>query len=128
MAARSVTGSATARTSIAYLSDHWPGSLGDGPDGFGPYHEAALELAGNADVLIHDAQYTTEEYPVRRTFGHSTIDYAIGLGATAGVGRVVLFHHDPRRTDDELDAIASSLSASSSPDVTIAREEQVLDV
>jgi phosphoribosyl 1,2-cyclic phosphodiesterase len=114
--------------SIAYLSDHWPGSLGEGPDGFGPYHEAALELAGSADVLIHDAQYTTEEYPVRRTFGHSTIDYAIGLGTAAGVGRVVLFHHDPRRTDDELDAIASSLSASSSPDVTIAREEQVLDV
>ena len=110
---------------IAYLSDHWPGSMGDGPDGFGPYHEAALELAQDADVLIHDAQYTAEEFPQRRTFGHSTIDYALGLGVAAGVGRVVLFHHDPRRTDDELDLIARSQS-SSSADVTIAREEQVL--
>jgi phosphoribosyl 1,2-cyclic phosphodiesterase len=109
--------------SIAYLSDHWPGSMSDGPDGFGPYHQAALELARGADVLIHDAQYTAEEYPARRTFGHSAIDYALGLGQAAGVGRVVLFHHDPRRTDDELDLIARSLE-SSSIDVTVAREEQ----
>jgi len=110
---------------IAYLSDHWPGSMGDGPAGFGPYHEAALALAKDADVLIHDAQYTQEEYPGRRTFGHSTIDYALGLGAAAGVGRVVLFHHDPRRTDDELDLIASSLTPCP-VDVTIAREEQTI--
>jgi phosphoribosyl 1,2-cyclic phosphodiesterase len=113
--------------SVAYLSDHWPGSLGDGPDGFGPYHEAALTLARDADVLIHDAQYTAEEYPSRRTFGHSTIDYAIGLGIAAGVGQVVLFHHDPRRTDDELDAIAGSV-ASSSIDVTVAHEGQVIEL
>ncbi|MGI9085731.1 MAG: MBL fold metallo-hydrolase [Aeromicrobium sp.] len=110
---------------VAYLSDHWPGSLGDGPDGFGPYHEAALSLAKDADVLIHDAQYTAEEYPGRRTFGHSTIDYAQGMGVAAGVGRVVLFHHDPRRTDDELDVIAHSF-ATSPIDVTAACEEQTI--
>lgn len=110
---------------IAYLSDHWPGSLGDGPDGFGPYHEAALALAEGADVLVHDAQYTAEEYPGRRSFGHSTIDYALGLGVEAGVGRVVMFHHDPRRTDDELDVIENTL-AQSSIDVTFAREEQTV--
>jgi len=110
---------------VAYLSDHSPGSTGDGPAGFGPYHEAALALARDADVLIHDAQYTAEEYPGRRTFGHSAVDYAVGLGEAAGVGRVVLFHHDPRRTDDELDLIARSW-ASSSVDVTVAREEHTL--
>jgi len=109
---------------VAYLSDHWPGSLGDGPAGFGQYHEAALALASDADVLIHDAQYTAEEYPARRMFGHSTIDYALGLGTAADVGRVVLFHHDPRRTDDELDVIARSLK--SSIDVTFAREGQAV--
>ncbi len=110
---------------VAYLSDHSPGSMGDGPAGFGPYHEAALALTKDADVLIHDAQYTAEEYPGRRTFGHSAVDYAVGLGEAAGVGRVVLFHHDPRRTDGELDLIASSWT-SSSVDVTVAREEQTL--
>ncbi len=110
---------------VAYLSDHWPGSLGDGPDGFGPYHDAALALVDNADVLIHDAQYTVAEYATRREFGHSTIDYALGLGIAAGARRVVLFHHDPRRTDGELDLIASSLS-SAPIDVTVAREEQTI--
>ena len=110
---------------VAYLSDHSPGSRGDGPAGFGPYHEAALALASDADVLIHDAQYTAKEYPGRRTFGHSTVDYAVGLADAAGVSRVVLFHHDPRRTDDELDQIARSLS-SSSVDVTVACEEQTI--
>jgi phosphoribosyl 1,2-cyclic phosphodiesterase len=113
------------RHTVAYLSDHSPESLGDGPRGFGPYHEAALALVKDADVLIHDAQYTAEEFPRRRTFGHSTIDYALGLAAAAGVGRLVLFHHDPRRTDDELDAIARS-SASTSLDVTVAREEETV--
>lgn len=110
---------------VAYLSDHSPGSLGDGPSGYGPYHEAAVALARDADVLIHDAQYTAEEYPARRTFGHSTVDYAVGMAHAAGVSRVVLFHHDPRRTDDDLDLIAR-LAASSSVDVTVAREEQTI--
>ncbi len=61
----------------------------------------------------------------RRTFGHSTVDYAVGLADAAGVSRVVLFHHDPRRTDDELDHIARSLS-SSSVDVTVACEDQTI--
>jgi phosphoribosyl 1,2-cyclic phosphodiesterase len=110
---------------IAYLSDHWPGSLGAGPHGFGPYHEAALELAADVDVLIHDAQYTAEEYPRRREFGHSAIDYAVGLAEVANARRLALFHHDPQRTDDQLDAIARSWLISPI-DVTVAREEHTL--
>lgn len=106
---------------IAYLSDHHPYSLGEGPEGFGPYHEAALELAHTVDALIHDAQYTAAEFPARRAWGHSTINYAIGLAEAAGVGQLVLFHHDPRRTDDELDQIAQSLG-SAPVLVTLARE------
>ncbi|MBA2698455.1 MAG: hypothetical protein H0U61_06725 [Nocardioidaceae bacterium] len=82
-------------------------------------------MARDADVLIHDAQYTAEEYPERRTFGHSTIDYALGLAEAAGVGRVVLFHHDPLRSDDELDLMTPS-PALSTADVTVAREEQTI--
>ncbi len=111
--------------SVAYLSDHWPGSLGTGTDGFGPYHEAALTLAHGADLLIHDAQYTAEEYPQRRTSGHCAVDYAVGLARAAGAARLALFHHDPGRTDDQLDAIAR-MWGSTTPEVRVAREQDTL--
>lgn len=93
--------------SIAYLPDHSPISLGPG-DGFGEYHEAALRLAADVDLLFHDAQYTAEEFPARATFGHSAIDYAVELARRAEVGRLLLFHHEPARTDAELDAIVEA--------------------
>lgn len=92
---------------FAYLSDHMPQAVGQGPDGLGARHEAALALADGVDVLIHDAQYTAEELPTRGAFGHSAAEYAVALGREAGAGRVVLFHHDPSRTDDEVDAIVA---------------------
>lgn len=92
---------------VTYMSDHGPIGLGEGPHGDGEFHEAALELAHEADLLIHDAQYTRAEFPAKSHFGHSTIDYAIELGKQAGVGKVVLYHHDPSRTDDQLDALVA---------------------
>ena len=53
-----------------------------------------------ADLLLHDAQYTPNEFVTRSTFGHSTMDYAIGLAERAGARRLLLFHHDPGREDD----------------------------
>ena len=70
-------------------------ALGCGPDGWGPYHEAAMELAEGVDILLHDAQFTAAELASRPYFGHSAADYAVGSAARAGVGRVLLFHHDP---------------------------------
>jgi ribonuclease BN (tRNA processing enzyme) len=113
--------------SFAYLSDHSPVALGDGPDGLGAYHPAALELASGVDVLVHDAQHTAGEFAVKRDWGHSAIDYAVGLGAEAGAGKVVLFHHDPPRTDDQLDAIVAAL-ADAPVEVIAAREGLSLDV
>jgi phosphoribosyl 1,2-cyclic phosphodiesterase len=95
---------------IAYLSDHWPIRRGRGPDGFGAYHEAAVQLAQDVDLLIHDAQYTASEFAARREFGHSAVQYAVGLAAEAGSRSLMLFHHDPSRTDDELDEIVRSLA------------------
>jgi phosphoribosyl 1,2-cyclic phosphodiesterase len=106
---------------LAYLSDHSPTSLGPGPDGLGARHDAALELADGVDVLVHDAQYTPAEFADRRDFGHSSIDYAVALAVEAGARSLVLFHHDPRRTDDELDALACGLRDAPLP-VTVARE------
>ncbi|MBW3562657.1 MAG: MBL fold metallo-hydrolase [Actinobacteria bacterium] len=115
------------RTSFAYLSDHHPFQLGPGPDGWGPYHDVALELAGGADLLLHDSQYTDEEFAERAHFGHSTIAYAVGLATVAEVGQLVLFHHDPPRTDDELDRLVADLTDAAVP-VTAAAEGDVLDL
>ena len=54
----------------------------------------------DADLVIHDAQYTPEEYPSRKTWGHSTYDYVVQIAAAAGVRRVALTHHDPNHDDD----------------------------
>ena len=112
---------------IAYISDHCPTALGPGPGGLGEYHDAALALALDADVLIHDAQYTDEELPAKAHFGHSSCGYAVGLAEAAGVGRLLLFHHDPPRTDDQIDSIVACYR-----DATVlvegAAEGMVIDV
>jgi phosphoribosyl 1,2-cyclic phosphodiesterase len=95
---------------IAYLPDHCPTALGPGPEGWGEYHPAALELASGADVLLHDAFLLADEVPAEAFFGHAAIDYAIGLGRRAGARRVVLTHHKPGRTDAALDEVASRVA------------------
>jgi phosphoribosyl 1,2-cyclic phosphodiesterase len=114
-------------SAIAYLSDHAPVAKADGPHGFGEYHDAALALARDVDVLIHDAQYTAEEFPARKDWGHSTIDYAVGLAEAAGARWLVLFHHDPARTDDQIDDVVTSLAGAPVP-VTAASEGMRLEV
>ena len=93
---------------IAYLSDHGPIAMGPGPDGWGPYHDAAMELVAGVDVLLHDAEYTEAELATRPHFGHSCIEYALELAERGGVGRLLLYHHDPGRTDDQVDALVES--------------------
>ena len=114
------------RSSFAYLSDHMPQALGTGADGLGELHDAAMALAEGVDVLVHDAQYTAEELPSRGAFGHSAAEYAVGLGLAAGAGRVVLFHHDPARTDDEVDAIVDRFTNAGLP-VSAAVEGSTID-
>jgi phosphoribosyl 1,2-cyclic phosphodiesterase len=97
------------RATLAYLPDHAPHALGPGEDGLGVLHPAAIALAGGADLLIHDAQYTAQELPARAAYGHAAAGYARRLAERCGVPRVLLFHHDPDRTDDEVDAIVAGL-------------------
>jgi len=99
------------RSSMAYVSDHGPIVLGPGPDGWGPYHDAVLELVSGVDLLLHDAQYTAVELPERAHFGHSAVEYAVALAERGEVGRLLLFHHDPWRTDDAVDALADRYRA-----------------
>ncbi len=115
------------RSAVAYVTDHCPTAVGPGPEGWGEYHDGALELAAGADVLIHDAQLLAEEVPAQAAFGHAAAEYAIELARRAGARQVMLFHHQPGRTDSELDKIAQRFAGSPVP-VTIATEEQVMDL
>jgi ribonuclease BN (tRNA processing enzyme) len=115
------------RASIAYLSDHGPSALGPGPDGWGPYHETAMALAADVDLLVHDAQHTKEELPARAGWGHSAADYPVRLAELAGARRVLLFHHDPNRTDDAVDEIVAGFG-DRSVEVRAAAEGTTIDL
>ena len=113
-------------SSVVYIPDHCPTALGPGPEGWGEYHPDALALAAGADLLIHDAFLWPEEVPALGSFGHPAADYAVSLARRAGTGRVLLAHHKPDRTDDELDALAARFRAD--PRVAVAAEGQVIDL
>ena len=66
-------------------------------------NEKILGFMAGADLLIHDTQYTAKEYVSGKVgWGHSSFEHAINAGHKAGVKRLLLFHHDPNRTDTEL--------------------------
>ena len=100
---------------IAYIPDHCPTEFGAGPDGWGDYHPAAVELAREVDVLIHDAHLVPAELAAEASFGHAAADYAVELGRLAGVQKVALFHHRPDRIDDAIDGIVDGFSSSVVP-------------
>lgn len=83
------------------------------------------KLAAGADILIYDAQYTPEEYPGRVGWGHSTWQAGADLARAAGVPQLVLFHHDPARTDEALATLEAAARAAL-PGTVAAREGLVL--
>ena len=90
---------------VVYATDTEP--LADGR-----IDPSLLELADGASLLIHDSQYTADEYegrvgPSRRGWGHSTTDVACRIAADAGVGQLALFHHDPSHDDRFVERIVS---------------------
>ena len=64
-----------------------------------------VNLAKNADLLIHDGQYTDEEYKTHKGWGHSSWQQAIEVATQANVKRLIITHHDPDHDDDFLDAM-----------------------
>jgi CheY-like chemotaxis protein/phosphoribosyl 1,2-cyclic phosphodiesterase len=104
---------------VVYLCDHEPFSetLWRGPapiQAASIVHEGdrrhALFMAG-AGLVIHDAQYTPEEYPSKKTWGHSTYEYAVGLAAAAQVRQLALTHHDPTHNDAFIEALETRARA-----------------
>lgn len=88
-----------------------------------------LDFCRRADLLIHDSQYTPEEYQRFPHFGHSTPDHAIEAAASADVKRLLMFHHSPTRGDAELARLESyykSVAAESGVSLAAAREGQTV--
>jgi phosphoribosyl 1,2-cyclic phosphodiesterase len=96
--------------SVAYLPDHEP-ALGVSTFPPAPEWTSGFELMHRADLLIHDAQYTDDEYASHVGWGHSAIGHCAALATLAQVKRLVPFHHDPGHSDDELDVLAADLAA-----------------
>lgn len=91
-------------TTIAYIPDHEP-ALGAPLAGLAEEWISGYDLARDADLLIHDCQYSDEEYPAHVGWGHSALGDALTFGHRAGAKRMLLFHHDPLHTDEALDLI-----------------------
>lgn len=99
-----VEGCNDSRGTLVYIPDNelHPDAPYDAPS---DWRARLMEFLRGADVLIHDAMYTTEEYPGVRGWGHSTVDEAVALAMEAGVPRLLLFHHHPERADDAVDRL-----------------------
>jgi CheY-like chemotaxis protein/glyoxylase-like metal-dependent hydrolase (beta-lactamase superfamily II) len=115
----------------AHSTPHWRADRSD--DAFDPAlfaHTGDTRHAtflNAADVVIHDAQYGTADYPTKAGWGHSTVEYAVDVALAARAKTLVLFHHDPDRDDsgvDDLVAVAASrVMASTRPLRIVAAAE-----
>ena len=95
---------------LAYLTDHEPAlgaDLVDDPTEW----ISGFAIADQANLLIHDCQYTPTEYEDRLGWGHSTTEHVARFAERAGVDRMLLFHHDPMHADDQLDAMREDVVA-----------------
>ena len=113
--------------SIAYVPDHTLSAPDGRPQ---PVDAAAVELVHGVDLLLHDGQFAgAGEAGLAADYGHSTIEDALVWADRCRVGRVVLTHHGPARTDEALDALAAQFRKT--PDgreVTFAVQGSTLEI
>jgi ribonuclease BN (tRNA processing enzyme) len=76
---------------------------------------SGFDLAAGADVLVHDAQYSATEYVDHVGWGHSALTHTLALATTAGVRRLVTFHHDPGHDDDTLTRLLDEVRGGAFP-------------
>ncbi len=93
----------------------------------GEPNESALALMRDADVAIYDAMFTEEEFAQRPDWGHSTWNEGVKLSNMANCKKLVIFHHDPSRTDDEMDVIAAE-AAVARPGTIAAVEGETIEL
>ena len=122
---------------VVYATDHEPHSRHH-PDATGDaarvHREDArhIEFLAGADLVIHDATYTLEEYPARLSWGHTPAEWAVDFAVAARARRLALFHHEPSRTDRAIDQLLAAcrqrLPARDAPEIFAAAEGQYLVV
>jgi phosphoribosyl 1,2-cyclic phosphodiesterase len=86
----------------AYIPDHEPG-LGGDLQTLEAEWMSGYALASGADVLLHDSQYSEEEYPRHVGWGHSSIADVVAFAQRTNIGQLVMFHHEPRHSDEMLE-------------------------
>ena len=91
-------------TTLCYIPDHEP-ALGADLQRDGEEWISGFDLARDADLLIHDCQYTEDEYPAHVGWGHSSLEQTLTFARRTGTRRLLLFHHDPLHSDDFLDRL-----------------------
>jgi ribonuclease BN (tRNA processing enzyme) len=96
---------------LTYIPDHEP-ALGSNDFPNDQEWTSGYHLAQGADVLIHDSQYTDEEYRERVGWGHSSYTHLLAFAAMTGVRRLMTFHHDPAHSDSTLDETHERLKES----------------
>src|SRR5688572_2104286 len=96
---------------VAYVTDHEPFWNSPGPAFHHPGDQRHIQFLKGTDLVIHDTQYTNEEYRTKLGWGHSPADYATDISAAAGVPRLALFHHDPTHDDEAIKRIEESQRA-----------------
>jgi len=114
---------------VAYLSDHEP-ALGESRLRLPAEWTSGQVLAQEADLLIHDAQYTDQEYADRVGWGHSSVAHALQFATMARVKHLALFHHDPAHSDSMIDRIIANATSEANPAfrVTGAEEGAVIQI
>jgi phosphoribosyl 1,2-cyclic phosphodiesterase len=115
---------------LAYIPDHEP-ALGVDLRDVEPEWISGHAVAHGADVLLHDAQYTEEEYVERVGWGHSSVAHVVTFADVVEVQRLVMFHHDPLHTDEQLESLlkrAEALWEGDGADPILAREGLELDL
>jgi phosphoribosyl 1,2-cyclic phosphodiesterase len=117
-------------TTLVYIPDHEP-ALGQDLARSSPDWISGLSLARDADLLIHDGQFTDAQYRDHRGWGHSGLSDALTFADRCGARRLSLFHHDPFHDDAALDDMEREAVAASSgrfDEVALAREGQTIEL
>jgi len=107
---------------VVYATDHEPFWNAAGRVSQHPGDERHITFLRGANLVVHDAQYTGDEYRDKVGWGHSSIEYAVDVALAAGVERLVLFHHDPGHDDDMMETMEAMARAH------VGRRGQALDV